>query len=215
MKLIRERINNFIESVWYSYWRFAIWNVLSQWISGVILIVIGIWTVQALYSISFAAIIDLVPDVIYSSICNNVRSVICLIIVIMSLQVYVKHKWYKVLHVIIEVQNGERRTHEEKLRKCDLGIGYCESRKEVLSVEKDFIKSFTPLPIVTAILGYVLEKIGIQDLNWQFYVIICVGMIVLYVFLCVRNIRKFRENQMVIDKWREAKCRIINMQEPH
>lgn len=31
MKTIKERIADFIQSVWYSYWRFAIWNVLTQW----------------------------------------------------------------------------------------------------------------------------------------------------------------------------------------
>ena len=215
MKTIKERIANYIHLVWYSYWRFAIWNVLSQWITGVILAAIGIWAVQALFTVSFATIIDLMPDAIFSTIRNNVRVVNCLIVVIMFLQVYVKHKWYKVMHVINEVPYDGKRTHEEKLRKCDLGIDYCESRKEVLSVEKDFIKSFSPLPIVTAILGYFLEKVGIQNFNWQFYVIICVGMIVIYIFLCVRNIRRYKENQMVIDKWREAKCRIINMQERH
>lgn len=215
MKKHAERIADFIQSIWYSYWRFAICNVLSQWITGIILAMIGAWVVQTLFSISISSIIDLVPDVILSFVCNNGKVLIGVIIIIMLVQVYVKHRRYKVMHVISEVPYDKRWTHEERLRKCDLGIDYCESRKEVLSVEKDFIKSFSPIPLVTAILGFVLEKIGVKNFNWQVFVIICIGMIVIYAFLCINNVRKFRENQLITDKWREARNLTISMQECH
>lgn len=113
----------------------------------VILAIIGIWAVQELFSISFYSITNLVPDIICSSVCNNVWLVRCLIIFAMLLQVRGKHKWYKVMDDINEVPYDQTMTHEDKLRKCDLGISYSEGRKEVILFEKDLIKSLSPLPM--------------------------------------------------------------------
>lgn len=212
MKIIKNKIINFAQSVGSSYWHFAFWNVLSQWAIGIVLGAIGAWMLQTIFSISLCSIIALVPDAIYSFFCSKVQVICGIVIIIISVQVYVKHKWYKIWHLMSEVPYSENLTHVEKLNKCDLGINSCESYKEVLSVEKDFIKSFSPLPIVTAILGYVLEMLGIKNFNWQVFVIICIGMIMMYVFLCINNVRKFRDNKLLADKWREVKLRIMAME---
>lgn len=210
-------IKNFIHKCWYSDWSFAIRRVLSQWITGIVLTLIGIWTVQSLFSFSITRISDFLPEAVRFLINNNIHTIvrvfICFIVFVVVFQVIYRHKHYEEMSYITELQYSNSKSFRERLQRCELGTIYCEGRKETLLIEKDFIKSCSPIPIVTAILGYVIEKVGLANFNWRAFVIICICMILIYVFLCIRNIQKFKDNQWKINRWREAKINIEIKQE--
>lgn len=213
MKTHANKIIDYIQAAWSSYLAIATRNVLSQWLINIIIAAGCIWTFKTLFPMSFSYIIDLMPEIICHFICNYPKLATITIIIIMLIQIYMKYKHYKCMDVILEIPYDSQKTYSEKLRKCDMGINRCESRKEILSVERDFIKSFSPIPIVTAILGYILEKAGITNFNWHIFVLICLGMIMMYLFLCINNIRKCRYNQFINIWWHEAKYQVINREE--
>lgn len=210
-----DAIKNLVSASWRSSWAFAIRRVLFQWITSIVLMFIGLWTIQALFSFSIARIFDLIPDSLRFLIYNNIHTIsnvcICGIAFVVILQVRSKNKYYKELFYLTELPFNMNKSLEEKLQNCKLGIIYCEGYKETLLFEKGIIQSCSPIPIVTALLGYVIEKVGLTNFDWHVYVVICIFIILIYVFLCLRNIRKFKENQWKINRLQEAKMDIETM----
>lgn len=209
MKNSLDSIKNFILTCWYSSWAFAIRRVLSQWITSVILILVGIWTVQSLFSFSITSIFDTLPESVRFLINKNISTIskacICGITFVVIFQVLSNNKHYKELFYITELPFNGNKSFEELLKRCELGILYCEGRKETLLLEKDMIKSCSPIPIVAALLGYIVEMVGLANFDWQIYVVFCIFIILIYVFLCIRCIRKFKDNQWKIGIWQKTK----------
>lgn len=212
MKNSLDSIEKFIQDCWYSSWAFAIRRVLSQWITSVMLIFVGIWTIQSLFSLSITDIFNILPESVRFLISRNIYAIlkICIygIAFVVILQVLSKNKHYKEIFYITELPFDGNKSFEEKLKRCELGIIYCEGRKETLLLEKDLIKSCSPIPIVTALLGYIVERVGLTNFNWQIYVVLCVFIILIYVFFCIRYIRRFKDNQWKINIWQKTKIAI-------
>lgn len=212
MKNNLEIMKNFVLNCWYSSWMIAIRWVVSQWITGIVLILVGIWIVQSLFSFSITRIFDFFPESVRLFINQNIHGILTAgiygIAFAIVIQVLSKHKHYEELSNVIELQFDSDKSFDERLKICEFEIILYEGRKEILLHEKDIINSCSPIPIVTALLGYAVEKIGLTSFNWQIYIIICIFIILTYVFLCLRNIRKFKDNQQKIHRWQNAKVNI-------
>ena len=102
---------------------------------------------------------------------------------------------------------------QEKLIRCELEISFYEGRKEILEVKRQFIQTLSPIPIATAILGYILEKAKIAHINWTALIMVCVVMIAIYMFSYNRNIAKLQRTLLIIHRWNEVKCRISTVRD--
>lgn len=209
MKKFSDIKNKFIDNCWYSSWGIAIRIVLTEWITGVALILIGIWIAHSLFSFSVLQIIDFLPEQINLFIAKNINviSKVCILVILISfaIQTKSKQKLTNQSRHISDLKYNKDKSFESRIKFCELNIFCCEKYKETLLFERELIKSCSPIPIVATLLGYVIEKVGLINFNWHIYVIICIFLILFYIFLCIRILRKFRDIQFKINKWQETK----------
>lgn len=191
-------VKNILMECWYSSWRFAIWKVISQWVTIILIAFIGISIVQPLFKL---------PSSLYDILVNNIcRLVKCdphtlttafsyIAFIVFVLQIYFRHKQYNSIFYFSELQYDRDISILDRSQICAEEILRCDLEKETILLEKELIKSCSPIPIVTALLGYIINLVGFPEFNWPLFVIICISVIMMYIIFCVRNIQKYKDNQ--------------------
>lgn len=206
---LKDAVKSLLATCWYSSWLCAFRRVLFQWIELFLLAIVGVIILQSLLSSSLITLLCPLVSIFCSFFKCDFDMLKTIFVLLISmcilLQVYYKHKRYKFLFDITDMQHDHSYPIEDRLNICELEIIRCEQRKEALLLERDLIKSCSPIPVVTAILGYVIEKVGLKELNWPAFVALCICLILIYIFVCIRNIQKFKGIQWKIYKLRDAK----------
>ena len=222
MSSVLKKAKDLVLRFWGSALRFSISQVLSRWLILFALFFVGSVILEAIANISYSDIWLSLLSRIQNEILVQTGKMIqlhmlrkaltALFLLVICLQINRKRKQNKTRFFIIEFPYKKEIDTGEKLEICNLRLSSLTDYKEIISAERDFIISCSPIPVVTAILGYMIQKTDTASFNWNYYIALCVAIVVIYLFFCWRNIKKRRELHWIMRQWEEAKSEILSIQ---